>query len=171
MKTRPLLPFIAGLVLTAGFALPLAASPAKTPDNVTVTFQNPDNFTDVLENGSNLTSTYYLDVLKDCLVQTASPLLAPGQKLVITVTDVDLAGETRFNQPHQIRIMKDIYMPRVRLTFQLLGADAKVVKEGERKLVDRDFMMQARIPGSDEPLYYDKQMLKQWVQKEFRAKS
>ncbi len=47
----------------------------------------------------------------------------------------------------------------------MLGADGKVVKEGERKLIDRNFMMQVRIPGSDEPLYYDKQMLKDWEKK------
>ncbi len=169
MKKPCLLPFIAGLVLAAGFVSQAVAA-AKTPDNVTVTFQDPDKFTDVLENGFNTTSTYYLDLLRDCLMQNASPLLAAGQKLAITVTDVDLAGETRFNQPHQIRVIKDIYMPRVQLKFQLLGADGRMVKEGERKLVDRDFMLQAGHPGSDEPLYYDRQLLKQWVRDEFKAR-
>ena len=170
MKIRQLLPLVAGLVLAAGFAPQLVAA-AKVPDNVSVTFQNPDNYSDVLENGSSLTSTYYLDLLRDCLVQTASPLLTAGQKLVITVTDIDLAGETRFNQPHQIRVMKDIYAPRAQLKFQLLGADGQVVKEGERKLQDPDYLMQAGRPGSQEPLYYDKQLLKQWLQNEFKAKA
>jgi hypothetical protein len=169
MKTNQLLPFVAGLALTAGFVPQLVAA-AKAPDNVTVTFQDPDNFTDVRENGSSITSTYYLDVLRTCLQQTASPLLAAGQKLVITVTDIDLAGENLFNQPHQIRVLKDIYAPRVKLKFQLIAADGTVVKEGERKLQDLDYLMQAGRPGSQETLYYDKQLLKQWLEKEFRAK-
>ncbi len=170
MKKTSLLPFLAGLALTASCALPLTAAPAKTADNVTVTFHEPEKFTDVLENGSNLTSTYYLDQLRDCLLTAAAPLLARGEKLAITVTDIDLAGETRFNQPHQIRIMKDIYVPRIALNFQLLGADGKVLKEGERKLVDLNYMMQLRRLGSDQPLYYDKQLLTSWLQAEFKAK-
>lgn len=170
MKIPQLLPLLAGLVLTAGFAIPAAAAP-KAKDNVTVNFQDPDKFTDVLENNSNSTSTYFLDQLKGCLQETASPLLAPGQKLVITVTDIDLAGETRFNQPDQIRIMKDIYAPRAELKFELLGADGKVLKSGERRLVDHDYLMQAGRVGTSEPLFYDKQLLKDWLQREFRNKS
>jgi len=172
MKTRQILPLLAGLVLTAGFALPaVAASAAKTPENVTVTFQDPDSFTDVLENGSNTTSTYYLDQLRECIQQAASPLLASGQKLAVTVTDIDLAGETRFNQPHQIRIMKDIYTPKTHLKFQLLDAEGKVLKEGERRLTDMNYLMQIRRPGQEEPLYYDKELLRQWVKSEFKTKS
>ena len=172
MKTRQILPLLAGLVLTAGFAIPaVAATAAKVPDNVTVTFQDPDSFTDVLENGTNSTSTYYLDQLRACIQQTASPLLAAGQKLAVTISDIDLAGETRFNQPHQIRIMKDIYTPKIQLKFQLLDADGKVLKEGERRLTDMNYLMQIRRPGSDEPLHYDKQLLKQWVKDDLKTKS
>ena len=155
---------------TAGSG-PRPAADKISSDNVTITFQDPDNFTDVRENGRNDTSTYYLDELRHCLQQTAAPLLAPGQKLAITVTDIDLAGETRFNQPHQIRVMKDIYAPRVHLKFQLLGADGKVMKEGERKLQDLDYLMQAGRPGASEPLYYDKLLLRQWLQHELKPAS
>src|SRR5512135_2516283 len=113
MKTRQLLALLAGLSLVAGFAPRLCAAPAANRNNVSVTFQDPDKFTDVRENHSTTTSTYYLDELKACLQETAAPLLGAGQKLVITVTDVDLAGENLFNQPDQIRIMKEIYSPRV----------------------------------------------------------
>jgi Protein of unknown function (DUF3016) len=170
MKTSTLLPFLAGLALVALPATRAANANAR-PDNVTVIFQDQDKFSDVFESGTNHTSTYFLDQLRDCLVENASPLLAAGQKLVITVTDVDLAGETRFNQPHQIRVMREIYYPRVTLQFQLLGADGQVLKEGERHLRDQDYMLQAGRPGSSEPLFYDKQMLKGWVQREFKTKS
>ncbi len=170
MKTRPLLVLFAGLFL-AGLVNQSAGAPAVVIDNVTVIYQDPDNFTDVRENNSTLTSTYYLDELKACLQQTASPLLAPGQKLTITVSDVDLAGETRFGRPDDIRVIKDIFIPRVALKFQLVDAGGKVVKEGERKLSDPAFMQRLHLPGSDEPLYYDKAMLKDWVVREFKTKA
>lgn len=170
MKTFPLLSILAGVLVTAGFAAQ-PGSAVKTPDNVTVIFQDADKFTDVLENNSNTTSTYYLDQLRDVLIKTAAPLLAPGQKLAITVTDIDLAGETRFNQPSQIRVIKDVYVPRAELKFQLLGADGKVVKEGTRKLSDLNYQTRLRGIGSDQPLYYDKLLLKEWVQSEFKPKS
>ena len=172
MKTRQLLPLFAGVVLCAGFSSLLAAAPvAKAPDNVTVVYVEPDKFTDVLENGTNIVSTYYLDQLRDTLLQAAAPLVPAGQKLTITVTDIDLAGETRFNQPHQIRIMKDIYVPRVFLKFQVVDTDGKVVKEGERRLINMDYLNDMRGFNSSEPLYHDKKLLTEWVGKEFKAKA
>lgn len=168
MKINRLISLIAGLVLSASFATPTFAAPAPTPDNVIVTFQNPDTFSDVLENHQNTTSTYFLNELQECIIKTASRRLATGQKLLITVTDIDLAGETRFNQPEQIRVMREIYTPRVKLKFQLLDPEGKVLKEGERSLVDRDYLMLAQRPGSSEPLFYDKQMLKDWITQEFK---
>lgn len=166
----PLIPsLLVGIALLAACTTPTPA--AKAPDNVTVQFQDPDKFTDVRENNSTITSTYYLGVLKDYLARTASPLLGAGQKLTVTFTDIDLAGENLFNQPNMVRVVKDIYSPKAKLKFQLLAADGSVIKEGERQLIDLNFMMQSTRIGSNEPLYYDKQMLKQWVQTEFAPKS
>jgi hypothetical protein len=62
-------------------------------------------------------------------------------------------------------------MPRVQLKFQLLAADGKVVKEGTRHLSDPSYLYQIRLPGSQDPLYYDKALLKEWVRSEFRDKA
>ena len=168
MKTNRIIRLLAALALSAGSVIPTFAAPAPKPENVSVTFQDSDNFTDALENHGSTTSAYFLDQLRECIEQAATRRLATGEKLVITVTDVDLAGETRFNQPHEIRIMKEIYAPRVRLKFQLLGADGKGLKEGERNLVDQEYLMNSGRPGSSDPLFYDKLMLKDWITKEFK---
>ena len=170
MKTRQLLPLFAGLFV-ASLVNHAAAAPAVASDNVTVIYQDPDNFTDVRENQSGFTSTYYLDLLKTCLQQTASPLLAPGQKLTITISDIDLAGETRLGRPDNIRVIKEAFLPRVTLKFRLVDGDGNVVKEGDRRLTDMAFMQNLRLPGANEPLYYDKELLKDWVAKEFKAKA
>lgn len=171
MKTHRLLPLLAGLALAASLAGRLNAGPVAAADNVSVTFQDPDKFTDVRENNSTTNSTYYLDELKACLKETAALRLAAGQKLNITVTDVDLAGENLFNQPNRIRIYRQIDAPRVKLKFQLLAADGTVLKEGTRNLTDTYYLNNLRLPGSQDPLYYDKQLLIQWVRDEFRAKT
>lgn len=170
MKTRQLLPLFAGLFV-AGLVNQAAAAPAVASDNVTVIYQDPDNFTDVRENSSTLASTYYLDELKACLQQAASPLLAPGQKLTITISDIDLAGDIRPGSLNNIRIIKDIFFPRVMLKFRLVDANGQVVKEGDRRLTDLAFMQKLRLPGANEPLSYDKDLLKDWVTKEFRDKA
>jgi hypothetical protein len=169
MKTRYLLPLLAGLALTAGFVPSLAAA-AQPPENVTVTFQEPDKFTDVRENQSETTSTYYLDVLQGFLQETASSLIPADQKLTVTVLDIDLAGETRNGHPSNVRVMTATTLPRIHLKFQVLDADGKVLQEGERKLTDLNYQNQIRRPGSDEPLFYDKELLRQWLRSEFKAK-
>lgn len=173
MKTS--LPLLAALALSAGLTVAGVAAdkPAADRSAVSVTFKDPDSFTDVHETGQLTTSTYYLDQLKACLQETAAPLLSPGQKLEVTVTDVDLAGDNVLNgSPDHIRIMKEIYAPRVHLSFRLLGADGAVLKQGTRHLTDTFYLHQLRLPpDQNEPLYYDKAMLRQWVRSEFKPKS
>jgi len=173
MPTHRFFTLLASLALAAGVAAPLGAAPVATSDNVTVAFQNPDEFTDVHENGSMTTSSYYLDQLKACLQTTAAPRLAAGQRLAITVTDIDLAGDNVLQRnPDHIRIMKDIYAPRVELAFRLVDGDGKVLKEGKRTLTDSNYLQNLRLPGAgNDPLYFDKELLKRWVHDEFRAKA
>jgi len=170
MKTRQLLPLCAGLFV-ASLVNHATAAPAVASDNVTVIYQDPDHFTDVRESSSTFASTYYLDELKACLQRAASPLLAPGQKLTITISDIDLAGDIRPGSINNIRVIKDVFIPRVALKFQLVDGAGKVIKEGDRTLSDLAYMQRLRLPGSNEPLYYDKELLKDWVAKEFRAKT
>jgi len=90
--------------------------------------------------------------LKDYIRQRASLYLADGQKLAITVTDVDLAGDfepTRGTNWEDVRIIREIYPPRVNLSFQVTDADGKVVKEGTRRLVDLAFEMNVPINNTD----------------------
>ena len=45
--------------------------------------------------------------------------------------------------------MKDIYPPRVKLEFRLIGADGKVVSEGKRELQDLGYLMNLAPSTSD----------------------
>lgn len=150
-------------------ATALAADPK--PDEVTVSFHEAEEFTDARSHWGGDTEQHYLDTLADHLRKNAPAHLPPGYKLEVTFTDIDLAGDfiPASAQAHDVRIIKDIYIPRQRLTFRLLDAEGTVVKEGERRLTDLNFMNNAGIVGRNEPLFYDKALLTDWLRKEFKS--
>jgi hypothetical protein len=169
MKTKLLLIALFGLIATGAA---LAAKADKPAAPVEVTFIAPEKFTDA-KNGamdSDRGRDAMLDQLKEHLVATAAHYLAPGQRLEIKVTDVDLAGDFepwRGSRFDDVRIVKDIYPPRVSLEFRLLGADGKVVSEGKRQLQDLGFLLTVALPTTD-PLRYDKNLLSDGLRQEFK---
>lgn len=140
-------------------------------DNVTVAFQEPDKFTDARSDFGSMTDERLLDVLSDHLKKTATKKLAAGQKLEVTIKDVDLAGDFIPGRPsiNEVRIIKEIYIPRISLSFKLTDASGAVIKEGDRRLSDMNFMQNLSIMGRNEPLFYDKQLITDWVSKEFKS--
>jgi hypothetical protein len=162
------------LVAAGAFA---AAVPAAAPAAVTVTFDHPDRYTDLKESANDTENDWgqkdYLPQFQEHLVKEATRLLAPGQHLAITVTDIDLAGDFepwRGPQFSDVRIVKDIYIPRIKLTFKLTDAAGAVVKEGERNLSDMAFQMRMTNGFASDPLRYEKQMLTDWLRDEFPKK-
>ncbi len=148
----------------------LLAEDAKR-ENVSVTFHESEKFTDVRSSFSGETDKHYLDTLAKHLKKSAQSHLAPGQKLEVTFTDIDLAGD--FNptnvRAQDVRIIKDIFMPRQKLTFRLLDEQGQVIKEGERRLTDLNFMNNTGLIGRNEPLFHDKALLSDWLAKEFKS--
>lgn len=171
MKTYPCLLVVAALV-AGGCQSNLQTADVAAQNNITVTFKNPDNFTDARESFAGSTSQYYLDVLSKHLKEVAARRLPAGQKLTVTFTDIDLAGDFipggRAGQ-EDIRFIKSVYIPHMALTFQLTDANGAVIKEGERRLTDLNFQLNMDLVGRNEPLYYDKPLLDRWVEREFKG--
>ena len=162
------------LGLSAGGALLAAETKPASP--VTVVFAHPEKFTDVRDNQSDfdneLGREHYLPLLQEFLQQQGASRLAPGQLLTITFSDIDLAGDFepwRGVQFSDVRIVKDIYFPRLTFTFKLTGANGQVLKEGERKLQDMGFQMRLTRGFRDDPLRYEKDMLDDWLRDELRS--
>lgn len=170
MKTKIAHTMIAVAILVAASGL-RAAEPEKAPAPVEVTFVTPEKFTDVSDRYAIPDSNRdnYLSRLKDHLIKRAPARLGPGQKLAVTITDVDLAGDFepwRGFQYEDIRMLRDVYPPRMTLSFTLTDADGKVVKQGERQLMDGGYLLSH--PGfPDDDLRYDKGMLDNWLRTEF----
>jgi hypothetical protein len=169
MRTTPLL-LAAALIAGGCQSAQTGSAPAK-PDNVAVNFHEADKFTDVRESFGASFSQNYLDLLSEHLQRTAANHLPPGQKLTVTFTDIDLAGDflpTRAGM-QDIRIIKEVYLPHMTLSFQITDADGHVFKEGVRKLTDLNFMSNLGLYERDQPLFYDKALLTDWVKKELKS--
>ena len=88
----------------------------------------------------------------------------------VTITDIDRAGryEPVVRAAMQdIRIVKDIYPPRMTLRFVVKGADGQVLAEGERKLVDHGFLTGTNV-NSNDSLRYEKRLIDDWLRREFK---
>jgi len=167
--TRMSLSVILGL---AAAGMVFAADPGvKTDARVEVIYSQPEKFTDVRDayTATEMGRTAILDQIRDYIVTRAPYYVPTGQKLTITFTDIDLAGDFepwRGPEGMDIRVVKDIYPPRMDLEFKLTDADGKVLKEGKRQLRDLVFMSKININQND-ALHFDKALLDDWLRSEF----
>lgn len=164
--------------VTAATGAPAAATPAvsravdpQAPASVEVRFSDPDKFTDAADDmrGGTFGREDNLDQIREHLIRRARSHLAPGQTLDVTITDVDLAGEFEpwvMRGANRVRIVKEIYAPRIELTFRLTDATGAVIKEGERNLRDASFMYH-RTPMQTEARAVEFELLNDWLRNEF----
>src|SRR5690348_16446550 len=87
------------LALVLGFGPALATSYALTPKSAEaraeVVFLEPEKFTDVRDsyNSTDPNRSGYLDQLREYVMQQARLFVPEGQKLQVTFTDIDMAGD------------------------------------------------------------------------------
>lgn len=167
---KPIISSLAA-VLFCGTAL-FAAPPAVQSSQIEVIFDQPEKFTDVKDSqmGSEKGRDSYLALLKEHLQERAPRHLSEGQKLTLTFTDIDMAGDFepwRGMDFNDVRIVKDLYPPRMSFSYKLADASGAVVKEGQEKLIDMSFQMNASPINSHDSLRYEKAMLDNWLRDTF----
>ena len=152
------------VLLLALFAHPAFAATAK------VEFEKPDSFTDAGRPFPASARLESLPFLREHLVKQATARLPAGETLSVWITDVDLAGqyEPGGSGVRDVRIVKDIYPPRIDLRFRLARADGSTVKEGTRTLRDFGFLSGGGPVDRTDALRYEKAMLDRWLEEEFR---
>jgi hypothetical protein len=135
----------------------------------TVTYVEPDKFPDMPFSPIDRER-----VLQDLTSHFAElgKLLPAGQELKVEVTDLDLAGRIDFSRrgANEIRIMRGMAdWPRMELRYSL-EEGGKVLRSGDAKLSDMNYMDRARLATANEPLRYEKQMVDDWFSKTFGVK-
>jgi DUF3016 family protein len=148
------------------FFLSCALSGAAAAANVEIEFVKPESFSDAGRSYVPRERDDNLEMLKRHIVKQAASRLADDQTLAVRVTDVDLAGDFPRRGANDIRVVRDIYPPRIDLDFRLTGADGKVVKEGKRNLRDNAFMMSTTRYLNDE-LRFEKALIDDWLDDDF----
>lgn len=145
--------------------------PAEGP--VSIDWTDPAQFSDIRYSGNRWEAKRgnWVEQLAQHLRKSALKRLPPGESLQVTITDIKRAGNY---EPwhganlHDARIVRDIYPPRISLTFKRLDAQGGVIEQGERKLSDAAFLTGPTRLGDSDPLRYEKNMLDDWLRREFK---
>jgi hypothetical protein len=141
--------------------------------SVQVQYVHAEEFADVGNRrfSDELIRAAYLEQLRGHLAKRAAALLAAGERLSVSITELDMAGEFEAWRPPsgEARIVKDIYPPRIDLTFRLAADDGKVIKEGARALRDPAFLVGANLYPAD-PLRYEKALIDRWLEQELKGR-
>jgi hypothetical protein len=154
----------------------LNAAPEKapaTPSRVAVEFVAPEKFTDFSDSvfATERTREHYSAELSAHLADLGRRFIAEGQRLEIRFIDIDLAGDFepwRGPNFNDIRIVKDIYPPRMTFEYRLVDAGGAVIRQGSEKISDLAYLMSTPNLQSHDQLRYDKQLLTDWMRREFK---
>lgn len=152
-------------------------APRSLPEQgpVNVRWEDPAKFTEIRYSHNSFESRRgnWVEELAEHLRKYATPRLPAGERLDVDIIDVDLAGDyepwrgVRFQDT---RFLRDIYPPRITLTFTRTDASGAVVSQGERKLSDSGYLMSAGVIGHDsDSLRYEKNMINRWLNSELPA--
>lgn len=139
---------------------------------VAVRWDDPAAFTELRASGNRWEAARgdWVRELAGYLRKRATPLLLPGQRLDVTLHNIKRAGNYEpGRQPgtDNVRMVRDLYPPRIALSFRLRNADGQDVSAGERKLTDLAFLDRTPHVTDTDPLRYEKRLIDDWLQREF----
>ncbi|KAF1694957.1 DUF3016 domain-containing protein [Pseudoxanthomonas koreensis] len=178
MRKTFLIPLLAALAITPVHAARLVtdpdlprALPADGP--VSVEWTDPAEFSEVRLSHNRWESERgdWVTELARHLQKRAAARLPAGQSMHVVITDIERAGDFepgRGLTSDHIRVMRDIYPPRMTLQVRITDTTGQVVSEGERRLVDNSFLMNSR-PMETDPLQHEKRMIADWLRRELPA--
>jgi len=135
---------------------------------VEVKWTNPDKYSDI--DAGQEHRQHFKDRTFKAFEEHFSKMaeaLPEQQKLVLDIKNLDLAGDVNFGGTKRIRIIKDIFFPRIDFSYQLLNADNTVLKSAEVSLKDMGFLMHNSFRYRNKSLSYEKDMLDDWFRKTF----
>lgn len=145
---------------------------ADKASRVDVAFDHPEKFRDVRESSmaSDKDRDYLLGQIKTYVEEQAQRFVGPDQKLTLTFTEIDMAGDFepwRGPQWTDIRVVKDIYPPRIDFVYKLTDASGAVILEGKAQLRDLSFTSRMTMDRND-PLRIEKDLIRDWIFSELK---
>lgn len=136
-----------------------------------VTWTSPEKYRDI-EPATESKKRFQDSVMKNLeehILELASKL-PEGQALKVNVTDVDLAGDVNFSSSRQVRVVKDIYFPRIKFDYKLESASGEIISQGDVDLKDMNFLRHGKLKYRSDRFGYEKKMLDDWFTDTFSEK-
>lgn len=164
------LALLASGVLLAGCTAPSGPKFDPADGRVTITFQNPEKFTDAGDRYLEHSNPKILTQLGDFLQTEIRRYLPAGEKISLTFTDVDRAGDydpVSRGLDH-VRVIKNMYPPRFEFSYMRTAADGRVIAQGAEHLADLGYPISDNFNVQNDPLYFDKELLKKWIKATFQ---
>jgi hypothetical protein len=150
-------------------------APRSLPEEgrVAVQWTDPAKFSELRGSGNRSEAERgdWVTDLARYLRQSAERRLPSDKRLDVTITDIRRAGNYepwRGIQYNDVRILREIYWPRITLDFKLIRADGSVATEGRRVLSDPSFLSSVSMASEGDPLRYEKTLIDRWVRRELQ---
>ncbi|MET0961923.1 MAG: DUF3016 domain-containing protein [Noviherbaspirillum sp.] len=143
---------------------------AAAAGGVQVRFIDPQHYTDARLDGYGATDERVLRTLERHLQELGGRCLDAGDTLDIQILDIDLAGQQewwRRSGARNLRVMRDVTWPRIRLAYALRRADGEIIESRER-LSDMNYLWSSAYVRTDSmELPYERAMLSSWFSQSF----
>lgn len=128
--------------------LSLVGLTAALNAKVSVDFTDVENYRDIQLGATNSEKEQQivLSAVKKSFENTAKRYLPENYSLAVTVVDIDLAGDFELpsSMGHDIRLVTDIFPPRINFHYEIRDGENQIVKKEDAKLVDLNFMYAIR---------------------------
>jgi Protein of unknown function (DUF3016) len=166
-KTNMKIASILLLAATPWFGLGPAPVLGAQPEDVTIQYVHPEKFTDfrIYGRDTGWSASYFTgEISRD--LRPALKRRFPGCKLTLRFTDIDLAGSNRTSPRggRNVRVNRGEITPaRMSFDFLLQDSAGKTLARGSTRVTDTSYYGLRSHPSSSEPLYYEKRMLKRWL--------
>ena len=169
---------VAGCASSSGKDMLAADAPRALPESgpVSVAWADPATFRELRNSHNRYDAARggWLTDLAEYMRKRAEAQLPSGERLQLTITDVDRAGDYepwRGPNLYDVRVVRDIYPPRMTVQVRHFDASGALGSEGERKLSDPAFLLGTTPINDSDPLRYEKRMIDSWLRRELNTAS
>jgi hypothetical protein len=139
---------------------------------VSVTWGDPAQFAELRysQNRRLAAQGDWVVELADYMQERLAKVVPAGERVDVEILDIQRAGQYEWflSQTDDVRVLRDVYPPRMTLQFSRKDASGAVIAEGERKIADLAYLQSPGPFPTTDPLRYDKRLIDRWIRREFK---